>query len=47
VPALDTIASLVPEALVATAASITAVPAVIAYNLLVRCPRYLGGVVEG
>ncbi len=46
--ALDTIAGPVSEALVATAAGIfTAVPAVVAYNLLVRRLRFLGGVMEG
>ncbi len=45
---LDTIAGPVSEALAATAAGIfTAVPAVIAYNLLVRRIRFLSGVMEG
>ncbi len=46
--ALDTIAGPVSEALAATAAGIfTAVPAVIAYNLLVRRIRFVSGVMEG
>jgi len=46
--ALDTIAGPVSEALAATAAGIfTAVPAVIAYNLLGRRIRFLSGVMEG
>jgi len=46
--ALNTIAGPVSEALAATAAGIfTAVPAVIAYNLLVRRVRFAGGVIEG
>jgi len=46
--ALDTIAGPVSEALAATAAGIfTAVPAVIAYNLLGRRVRFLSGIMEG
>jgi len=46
--ALDAIAGPVSEALAATAAGIfTAVPAVIAYNLLLRRIRFASGIMEG